>query len=386
MGYTLNVNGTYTALFATTSIGNTIGSFVTSLPKNTIFYVTDNSGAISSIKRPNGIGINDISEDWLDVQFVLDWSTYVDGSGNFTKTDGNIYYAIYTQINSTNGLYLNALEWDISSPYVVGNTVRFFNNGATNIYTCVQNIGAAVGQDPNLDTDYWAFTDSLINLRIVPAEDSSVPLLSGSNRFNYYSIATCFAVDSTTLSAYKFKLNTFPTNNGGYGGVVRVDGANGTTPLAISDVSGTVTNTTITATHPTTSYPTIVGKKIIVRDYNYIVPYTATVTASSSTGFTATILTLGTWGSATVYNYGDFVTYASEVYVNIYTAGTTSGAPTVPTNATYWTKITGSVTFAFVEPVILAWDLFVDNVKFASDLKPVPAFSNSISEANFNVV
>lgn len=386
MALTINVNGTYGITRAVTSIGNSISSPVTSIPKTSAYYIQDGSGSINTIYRPNGIGLGDFAEVYNEyVQFSVNWTSYVDISGNFIKTDGNIFYAIYSQVNSTSGLYSSTPAWDVFNAYVVGNKVIYFDGVTTNVYTCIQDIDAGVGQPPNADLAYWNFTDSFYNLRIVPSEDSSNPLLKGSNRFNYYSVLTCFSVDATTLSNYKFKLNTATTASAAFGAAVTVDGANGNTSLAIQNVDTVVLNTTVTGTHDPTAYPFIVNKKIIIRDSAYPLPYTATVTASSSTGFTATISTLGAWGSATVYNYGDFVTYASKAYLNINTASTTTGASRLPTNATYWTEITSGI-FSTVDTVISGWDLFIDNKRFNPDIKPINAFCNSNAEMNFNVV
>lgn len=366
--------------FMTTSAGNSIGSATTSLDINAAFYVTNQSGSINSISRPNGIGLNDFNINNNDVQFTVDWTKYVDGSGNNLRPNGNIYYALNSQVNSSTGTYSTTLPWDVSNAYTANTQVIFYDGKNTNIYVCLQNQEAGTGLGPDVDEDYWEYIDSFFNLRLVPAEDSTNPLFKGNRRWDYSVVATCFSVNPNNPNAYRFKLNCAEVTET-YGPVFRTDGK-ALVPLKLPLLTGSVTDDTVTATHDTTAYPMIFDKKVVINGYDYSgynLPFTATVTGTpTSTGFTATINTLGNWSAGTTYNYGDFVKYNvnNGVYVNIRTSSTTVGF--IPTNTTYWMKLTGSFDNIdpYVEPLITKWDILINEEAYNREVKAETAFAN----------
>lgn len=384
----LPTSNSYTFIpIAPTSTGNSIGRTVSSTDIAQGFYVTDNSGSINSIYRPNGIGLSDFNKGTNnDVQFVLDWSKYVDTvTGNLLKSDGNIFYSLNSQVNPTTGTYGTVSAWDAFTTYSPGNQVIYYDKTNTNVYTCLQTTSPGITDNPVIEVNYWEFTDSIFNLRFVPAENSINPLLKGNKRFNYYATATCFAINATNPNAYRFKLNSSEVADV-YGPAVAVDGAKGAPPLKIPLLTGSVTTGTTTVTHDSTVYPAIVGQKVVINGYDYSagsgpdLPFTATVTGTpTATGFTATINTLGNWSAGTTYNYGDFVTYTvnSGVYVNIRTSSTTVGF--VPTNTTYWKRLTGSFDNfdLYADALISSWDIVIDKDTYYRNLTPQEAFANA---------
>jgi hypothetical protein len=146
-------------------------------------------------------------------------------------------------------------------------------------------------------------------------------------------------------------------------------------------LSGSITNTTATFTHSDTDFARLIpNTKVKIRGASGVTtPFVITVSSSSNVGFTGAVSTTGTYRTTATYSVGDYVEYLSQVYY-MYNQAPTSNI--VPSNTTYWRKLSGSITGGTADPIINNWNLFLETSLFEQEANPVPAGTTSYSAAN----
>jgi hypothetical protein len=381
--------------FVTGGGGQTLGSSVNTFAITNNWIVGDKDTNL--VLRP--IGLTDLTNANNLVGFKFPYTSIP------ASTNNNLFGALQKQVGISGGTY-NAVYinpyWDSTGinsytgvVWAAGDLCLYYDGRNTSVYTCVTaNPGSIT---PDSDTNYWTYLDSYYTLRLVPSEDATNPLLSGNNRFNYYSVITCYQVDDSlsgfqgdfTSYIYELVCSASFLSTNSYVDVVTVNGANGSPSLAITGISGSVSGTTVTVTHASTTYPMIVGNKVKVNGFDYVgvssstmsIPMIATVTTSSATGFTATISTSGAYSGTTTYIWGDFVTSGGNVYVHKDLSGATTGV--APTVTATWSLVSGTLTSTnkYADTIIKSWELYNNNDRFNVSLIPDGANSNSASDA-----
>lgn len=294
---------------------------------------------------------------------------------------------------STGDPTLWASDWIGGNSYAVGNNVNYYNGNDVTIYKCISAISPSTTTPP-LDTTHWSYVGKAFSLRLIPAESGMQPGLQGGDRFFHYAKFYGKYVD--TSGAPYFILNvpgagytTWATTTNGIQNSQIYDTSPNTNvtlglPNTIS-LTGTISGATATFTHSNTTFPRILsGTKVKVRGASGVtIPFVLNLTSATTTGFAGTISTTGTWSSTTQYVIGDYVTYTPSggslgvYYASNQPAGT--GATYAPTNTTYWTKLTGSITGGTVDPIISNWQLFLETTYFEQQINPVPAGTTSYS-------
>jgi len=283
-------------------------------------------------------------------------------------------------------------DWYPSTSYTVGQKANYYDGENVAIYTCLANVTSAT--PPPNDTVSWEFYSYAFYLRLVPSANPLQPGLQQNDSFYHYVKVYPIYIQSGYPYSVWLAGKSYTDSVGTYGrqnAITNDTSPNTNVTLGLAGVvSGTVSGKTITATYSDTTFNRFVlDSKVRIRGGSGItIPFAGKITAVSTTGFTATITTTGTWSNTTQYGFYDFVEYtppAGSLGVYIPTRvggsappkGSTSGI--TPANTTYWTKITGSFTSGSVDPIISAWNLYLDTDFFEQELIPVPAGTTSYS-------
>lgn len=369
--------------YATTDTGAAIGNTVAriSKPAGGVFRIFNSAFDIRN--DPDGLSIS----DFLDTDYNLISLAFKDAA-----LDGTLLGAIWNQFALSGGGF-NTTSWDPTSTYLASTPeFVFYNTGSSvNIYKCILNISAPSAVTPDVDVTHWQYMSQAFKLRLIPDENSYVPDTSGSERFKHY--VTCYVpfIDDVTFSplwniAFAAKSYSSVYTSNGLEDAVVTDGTTASNNMIVAGISSTWNSNAFTCTHPDTGYlKLITGTKVRVRGLTLggiSIPFTVTVASSTTTGFTGTIASLGTYSSGTAYNYGDFVTYTTggntSVYYH-YSSSTTTG--TVPTNTGTWTRVVGTISAGTADTIFSKWTLYLDTNFLQSTVEPVPAGSNSTSLA-----
>jgi len=280
-------------------------------------------------------------------------------------------------------------NWKGGTSYSLGDYVNYYDGNDVTVYECILAISPSTTVPPQ-DSNHWSYVGKAFYTRLIPGENSLQPGLQQTNRFYHYVKLYADRVDASFLPWYLVvpgkTYTTFAGTAYGLQNAQTFDTSPSSDvtlglPNTIS-LTGTVTNTTATFTHSSTLFARLVsGTKVKVRGASGVtVPFVMTITSASDVGFSGTISTTGTYSSTVNYSVGDFVTYTSGGVLNVYYMyNETSVAGVVPTNTTYWTKITGSITGGTVDPIINNWQLYLDTTFFEQTLNPVPAGTTSYS-------
>jgi hypothetical protein len=369
--------------YATTDTGAAIGNTVAKIskPAGGVFKIFNSAFDVRN--DPNGLSIS----DFLDTDYNLISLAFKDAA-----LDGTLLGAIWNQFALSGGGF-NTTSWNPASTYLASTPeFVFYNTGSSvNIYKCILNISTPSAVTPDVDVTHWQYMSQAFKLRLIPDENSYVPDTSGGERFKHY--VTCYVpfIDDVTFSplwniAFAAKSYSSVYTSNGLEDAVVTDGTTASNNMIVAGISSTWNSNAFTCTHPNTGYlKLITGTKVRVRGLTLggvSIPFTVTVASSTTTGFTGTIASLGTYSSGTSYNYGDFVTYTTggntSVYYH-YSASTTTG--TVPTSTGTWKKVVGTISSGTADTIFSKWTLYLDTNFFQAAVEPVPAGSTSSSKA-----
>jgi len=301
---------------------------------------------------------------------------------------GTLLGAIYTQGQAQGGVF-GSSSWVSGNSYTANTDFVFYYNGTyVAVYKCIVSVSPST-ITPDVDTTHFSYVNQAFKLRLVPAEYSYIPDLAGNERFKHYVTCYCSYIDDTALNYPLYYFVAPGANYYGFAGssglrnAVVTDGTNSSNKIIVSGVSATITSNTVTFSHASTGYQKIqVGTKMRIRGLTVSgtsIPFTVTVTSSTLTGFTGTIDNIGTYSAATGYSDSDFVLYSGVVYFH-YNQNSSTGV--IPTNTSYWKPVTGTLASGTADPIIFAWQVYLDSNFFASTASPSPASSNSSAIAN----
>ena len=383
-------NATNDYNYAVTDSGAAIGNTVSKLDKPAgVPYKVYNLNN-DSRSETNGIALSDFS----DSNSALVGLPFKTGA-----LDGTLLGAINTQFAQGAGGF-NYSNWDPTNTYVATynptagyypSYVFYKTSVSVNIYKCISAISSPSAVTPDVDTTHWQYVSQAFKMRLIPAENSYIPDTSGGERFKHY--ITCYApyIDGNIFYPNWYiwivgkGYQTYYGSNGLENAVV-TDGTTSSNNMIVSGVSGTWSTNTVSFTHPDSSYVKLIGgSKVRVRGLTVSgtpIPFTVNVTSSTTTGFTGTIASLGTYSAGTAYIYGDFVTYTTggntSVYYH-YSTSTTTG--TVPTSTGTWKKVVGTISSGTADTIFSKWTLYLDTNFLQAAVEPVPAGSTSSSKA-----
>jgi hypothetical protein len=296
-------------------------------------------------------------------------------------------------------------DWNSGQSTLIGDLECYYNGSDVFVYKCIDDDGGGFSSiiPPPDDPDHWELYSKQFYLRLIPAEDSIQPGLQGADRFFHYAkIYPVFTsseapgpIDeyfnmSVAGPDYINMNSAFFAIEGRQNSVVVDASPDSSTTLGVTGASISISGSTVTATHGNTTFERfVVGSKVRIRQdigAGLMLPLSATIDTVSLTGFTATILTTGTFSATVAYDYLDFVTYTPPagslgVY---YVSNDTSAVPvgTLPSNATHWTKVTTFGGGCIVDPIIKGWNFYLETDFFEQEMIPIPAGSNSSSNAN----
>jgi hypothetical protein len=371
------------------------------------------------------IGSYEFSNDLYTFGIKADFGQFRDGLAlsDFSDTGIGVIDVPFNEetLNNANLLKsIYAFGGDITSPanyaqdwysdvWLKDILVRYYDGKDVTIYKATEDAGDYL---PPNESPFWEFFSKSFYLRLIPSENALQPGLKNTDRFfNYvkaypvyirqtYSAGyeTYYAITFAAANYITYITNTDPVYGepvfGAQNSVVVRNPPTPSATLGVTGVSLSVSGNTVTATAPVGVSFTdrlVLNSKVRIRTGTSLENFfTATITALSSSAFTATITTTGTFSALVSYTYYDFVLYTPPAgSLGVYYAYNKTAHPptgTLPSNTTYWAKVVGSFTGCLVDPIIKGWNFYLENSLFEQYLTPVPASTRTFASANVNKI